>query len=163
METSRKKVRHSTRNLAAAYDRIIRKSDWIGGCLVCGYSTGSHGYAQAWDGVTVVLAHRIVWEWNHGPIPEGVTVDHEVCRNRRCVNIEHLRLLPNLDNARRNLQGRDWPIGEGECIRGHHQSWWRPKGPERSKGYCHGCRMVRQAEKRGTVLRLDYDRPSIAD
>ena len=156
MEASREESRPRKRNLAAAYDRIIRKSDWINGCLVCGYSTGSHGYAQAWDGVTVVLAHRIVWEWNNGPIPAGWTVDHEAWRNPRCVNKEHRRRRPNRDNARRNNQGRDWPVGDGECIRGHHQSWWRPKGPTRQKGYCHGCRMERQAARRGTVLRRDY-------
>ena len=135
-------------------ERTEPRSD---GCLNCTYSLGSHGYPQAWDGETVVLAHRIVWEHHHGPVPEGMTVDHrqDVCGNKRCVEIEHLRLLTNLDNARRNATGRDWPL-DGRCVRGHDAKWWKPKGPTRQKGYCHGCRMEQQARSRGQRLRKDY-------
>lgn len=49
------------------------------------------------------LGHRIAWEAAHGEIPDGMTVDH-TCRNRRCVNVHHLRLLSNEDNARANGQ-----------------------------------------------------------
>lgn len=133
------------RNLEAAYQRIVHWADRVDDCLVSRYSVGSHGYAQAWDGNTVVLAHRVVWERENGPIPSGWTVDHEECRNRKCVEITHLRLITNLDNARRNKAGRDWPIGSGECIRGHSESFWRPKGPVRKKGYCSACRQENRA------------------
>ena len=90
------------------------------GCHVSTYSTASHGYAQiGWheaSGVRhVVLAHRAAWVAVHGQIPEGMTVDH-TCKNRRCVNVAHLRLLSNFENARRTA-GRDWPLGQ--CIHGH--------------------------------------------
>lgn len=130
------------RNIDAAYERIIAWADRDPetGCLVSRYSVGSHGYAQAWDGVTVVLAHRIVWEFNNGPIPPGMTVDHGgACFNRRCEEIAHMRLLPNLENARRT-NGRDWPLGT--CINGHGPEFWKPKGPERMKGYCSECRRI---------------------
>lgn len=108
------------------------------GCHVCSYSKGSHGYPQAWDGVTVVLAHRIVWEYHRGPVPGDMTVDHE-CRNRSCVNIEHLRLLSNLDNARRNHPDHSWPIN-GKCLHGHdHATYWVPKSG-RTKGHCRECK-----------------------
>lgn len=139
------------RDLKAAYERIMRKADRDEqtGCLVSRYSVGSHGYAQAWDGETVVLAHRIVWEWHHGPIPEGVTVDHEECRNRHCVEVAHMRELSNLENARRNAPGRDWPLGT--CIRGHGPESWRPKCEIRAKGYCSECR--REARERKRLMR----------
>lgn len=39
---------------------------------------------------------------HHGTqVPDGFTIDHE-CRNRKCVNPTHLRLLTNVDNARLN-------------------------------------------------------------
>lgn len=91
------------------------------GCHVSTYSTGSHGYAQlGWQEPgakrsTMTLAHRAAWAAVHGQIPEGMTIDH-LCKNRRCVNVEHLRLLTNYENARRT-HGRDWPLGQ--CINGH--------------------------------------------
>lgn len=81
-------------------DRIDRSAG-PDACWPWELSTGSHGYGQAWDGQNVVLAHRLVWENQHGPIPEGLTVDH-VCHNRLCCNPSHLRLLTNRENARDN-------------------------------------------------------------
>ena len=138
----------SRRDLEAAYERIMaRTSRQPDGCLECSYSLGSHGYVQAWDGVTVVLAHRIVWEHVNGPIPAGMTVDHERCRNRRCVEITHLRLLTNFDNARRNHPDHSWPVN-GKCLHGHeHAVHWAPKSEKRKKGYCRECRRVKWARR----------------
>lgn len=47
----------------------------------------------------MVGAHRASWTHFFGPIPVGMTVDH-VCRERTCVNPDHLRLMTNEDNAR---------------------------------------------------------------
>lgn len=44
-------------------------------------------------------AHRASFMAFIGPIPEGMTVDH-LCFNPPCVNPDHLRLLPPLENAR---------------------------------------------------------------
>lgn len=85
------------------------------GCIVSTYSVGSHGYAQAFSG-KVTLAHRVAWEAEHGPIPEGMTVDH-LCHNRRCVNHYHMRLLSNVENARRNRPDADSRLEV--CINGH--------------------------------------------
>ena len=129
------------------------------GCHISTYSVGSHGYAQiGWqDGGerTMITAHRAAWVHVNGQVPEGMTIDH-MCRSRRCVNPRHLRALTNFENARRNHPEHSWSLREGRCIRGHHADWYRPKGPERAKGYCHACRMEAQARKRGYALRRDY-------
>lgn len=90
------------------------------GCFISTYSVASHGYAQiGWSSPNerhVVLAHRAVWVHEHGrQIPEGMTIDHQ-CKERRCVNPRHLRLMTNFENARRT-SGRDWPVGT--CRNGH--------------------------------------------
>lgn len=126
------------------YERVIKWTDRDPetGCLVSRYSVGSHGYAQAWDGTTVVLAHRLVWMHTDGPIPEGMTVDH-TCKNKKCVERSHLRLLTNFDNARRT-SGRDWPLGQ--CINGHSDEhlYTQPNGRTR----CRICKREYQRQYR---------------
>ena len=89
------------------------------GCWISTYSVASHGYAQiGWQNGKErhsVLAHRAAWTHVNGQVPIGMTLDH-LCKNRRCVNPAHLRLLPNWENARRN-QGDDWAFGT--CRNGH--------------------------------------------
>lgn len=114
---------------AAAAERAATRyvEDEVG-CYVSTYSDNGTGYAQiGWsvppheDGrrrTTMVTAHRAAWTHEHGPIPEGMTIDHR-CKNRRCVRVSHLRMLTNHENARRT-SGRDWPLGE--CANGHPNS-----------------------------------------
>lgn len=112
-----------------------------GGCHISTYSTGSHGYAQiGWNEEGrrfVTLCHLVAWRSARGTIPTGWTVDHE-CKSKRCFRVDHLRLLPNLENARRH-SGRDWPLGQ--CVNGHPDAeYWRPSGAGRMKGYCAACK-----------------------
>lgn len=98
------------------------------GCYVSTYSVASHGYAQiGWREPTperprrsvMTLAHRAAWvHMTEVQIPAGMTIDH-TCKNRRCVNVAHLRMLSNYENARRTF-GRDWPLGQ--CVNGHDNS-----------------------------------------
>ncbi len=114
----------------------------VGECHVSTYSVASHGYAQiGWQDSGdrwVVTAHRAAWVHYTGEqIPEGMTIDH-ICRNRRCIRTEHLRMLTNYENARRTF-GRDWPVGE--CINGHPNS---ELGPDGGKLSCRLCKRQRQ-------------------
>lgn len=113
-----------------AYTRCNVDDD---GCWVSTYSTASHGYAQiGWSTTAAeqaagkprsygVLAHRASWTHVNGQVPIGMTLDH-LCKNRRCVNPAHLRLLSNYENARRNT-GDDWEFGR--CRNGHTDTMLR--------------------------------------
>lgn len=91
------------------------------GCWNSNYAPGPKGYATiSWreDGKSYsVPVHRASWVHTNGPIPDGMVVDH-MCRNRRCVNPEHLRLLTLARNTQLRL-GRDFP--EGQCAFGHRE------------------------------------------
>jgi hypothetical protein len=108
------------------------------GCHVSTYSVASHGYAQiGWYDASVkrtqmVTAHRAAWSAVFGQVPEGQTIDH-TCKNRRCVNVAHLRLMSNFENARRT-SGRDWPLGE--CFNGHPNELLTKRG---GKWLCAPC------------------------
>lgn len=102
----------------------------LGPCHLSTYSTASHGYAQVgWTegGRTrMVLCHQVAWVAEHGPIPDGITVDHK-CHVRPCIRRDHLRELTNEQNARRNRDGLDWEL-DGTCVNGHGREHWVPIG-----------------------------------
>ena len=54
------------------------------------------------------IAHRMVWEWAYGPVPEGKELDH-ICRNRSCVNPDHLRIVTRMENAQCGLAAKLTP------------------------------------------------------
>ena len=74
--------------------------EWIAAHLPSGY--GLFGLAGK-----VLRAHRVVWEFAHGPIPAGLWVLHK-CDNPSCVAIEHLFLGTAADNSDDMIaKGRD--------------------------------------------------------
>lgn len=98
------------------WSRVDRRSG--DQCWPWKLSLGNHGYGQiGWwvNGRTAgTTAHRVVWMAANGPIPDAMTIDH-LCRNRPCCNPAHLRLLPNVENAKLN-----GPAVRDCCERGHH-------------------------------------------
>ncbi len=118
------------------------------GCHISTYSVASHGYAQiGWDigggKRTGTTAHRAAWVADTGEqIPAGMTIDH-TCKERRCVNPDHLRMLSNFENGRRT-NGRDWK--HGHCANGHPNKhlaidpWRRTKDGKKRHGLrCRKC------------------------
>lgn len=74
------------------------------------------GYGRFQVGTSRV-AHRVAYELFVGPIPEGLEIHHK-CRNRGCVNPEHLEPVTHLENLSLD------PIGahnarKTHCPRGH--------------------------------------------
>jgi hypothetical protein len=63
---------------------------WAGYHRADGYITFSIGSKKH-------RAHRIAYEIFVGEIPEGLEIDH-ICKNRGCVNPEHLRAVTHLQN-----------------------------------------------------------------
>lgn len=46
---------------------------------------------------TTRYAHRAFWEAANGHIPKGLVIDH-ICRNRLCVNPDHMRVVTRREN-----------------------------------------------------------------
>ena len=73
-------------------------------CIRWPGSIDSHGYGvAAFLDRTRTAAHRLVWQMANGPVPDGLVVDH-LCRNRWCVNVNHLDVTTNRENIRRGLR-----------------------------------------------------------
>lgn len=71
-------------------------------CWIWQLKTNATGYGYVSVKGRDHLAHRYQYEQSHGPIPDGLQLDH-LCRQRLCVNPEHLEPVTPLENMRRGL------------------------------------------------------------
>lgn len=84
---------------------------WVGG-------GDGMGYGYFWNGKRCVRAHRFSYETFVGPIAVGLQIDH-LCRNRLCVNPEHLEPVTQKVNL---LRGESQPARNAvktHCVHGH--------------------------------------------
>ena len=60
----------------------------------------SGGYGRVYFNGMARQAHRVIYEQRHGPVPAPLEMDH-LCRNRWCVNPDHLEPVTKKENQRR--------------------------------------------------------------
>jgi hypothetical protein len=90
-------------------------------CVPWTGAVGSRGYGATRDpvrGISSTTAHRVVYEREVGPIPPGLTIDH-LCRNRLCVNVDHMEVVTNRVNILRGNGVGVRNMRKTHCIRGH--------------------------------------------
>ena len=82
------------------------KQDPETGCLAWQGLLGlTGGYGRISVANRDVYVHRAAWELENGPVPEGFELDH-LCRNRACVNLEHLEPVTHRENVVRRFSAR---------------------------------------------------------
>ncbi len=65
-----------------------------------------------------VRGHRLVYNLAKGDVPEGLVLDH-LCRNRKCVNPEHLEIVTHKENTLRGNGPTARFSGRSHCVNGH--------------------------------------------
>lgn len=133
--------------LPAAFADKVRRTE----CLVWIGSTNSKGYGLVSVGAgKSALAHRLAFEAEYGPIPEGMVIDH-LCRVRNCVNPMHLEAVTTGENNRRGRAAKTLTVGD-ICINGHQLSEGDIYTAPRGTTECRHCR-------RSNAHRVNGDRP----
>ena len=97
--------------------RFIDKVDKTGNCWEWIARKNVKGYGTFKLNNNTMLAHRVSYEYFKGLIPKGLTIDH-LCRNRHCVNPDHLEAVSHIDNVRRGNTGL-YMKSKTHCPQGH--------------------------------------------
>lgn len=118
-----------------------------GDCLVWDKVT-SRGYGQFWYRGKMQRAHRYSYTHTVGEMPEGLQLDH-LCRNRLCVNPQHLEVVTQKENLLRGESFSAVNSRKTHCKRGHEftpeNTVYLPLG--------RGCKTCRKASWRAWYAR----------
>lgn len=73
------------------------------GCILWLAGTSYSGYGILRIAGKQYRAHRVAYELAHGPVPDGLVLDH-LCRVRSCINPDHLEPVTQLVNVQRGAK-----------------------------------------------------------
>lgn len=123
--------------------------EWTGAGHGLGYGMFSLGKR-----FTAVLAHRWSYEFFVDDIPQGKVIDH-LCRNRKCVNPDHLEPVTIGENVMRGETLAAQNAARTHCVRGHPFDEANTYMQQGRRG-CRECRRLRLRKaywkKRGVLL-----------
>lgn len=88
------------------------------GCWIISGVTDRNSYGRIKTDGRDLMAHRVAYELHVGPIPPGLVIDH-ICRNRACVNPDHLEPVTFRTNVLRGVGPTAVNANKVLCNRGH--------------------------------------------
>lgn len=99
----------------------LAKVDWVDGCWQWQGVLDNHGYGLLSVSGLNRLAHRLSYLIFKGEIGSQLQIDH-LCRNRKCINPEHLDAVLQSENLRRGFGLPGVNSRKQRCPSGHAYS-----------------------------------------
>lgn len=90
---------------------------WTAAAMSGGYAVTSFG-SRSNNSRKMVYAHRLMYELIKGKVPSDLQLDH-LCRNRLCINPDHLEAVTARVNQIRGNTFAAQNIRKSHCKRGH--------------------------------------------
>lgn len=113
---------HIVRGYRSIEERFLDKTALqSNGCLIWIGNINEKGYGRFFVDGKYHPAHTWAYEHFVGPILEGYEPDH-LCRNRSCVNTDHLEIVTHQENCQRAFYIQEF------CKKGHPLPEPRPNG-----------------------------------
>ena len=98
--------------------RIRLRSQPDGECMIYMGQRTDDGYGIVRVDRKHQMVHKVMWEAENGPVPDGLQLDHK-CNNEPCWNLEHIRPLTPRENVLRSSSPASKNAKKTHCVNGH--------------------------------------------
>lgn len=115
-------------------DRLLGGLQEVDGHLLWTRRLNSKGYGEMWVNGGYRKTHRLLWEHENGPVPEGMELGH-TCEFRHCAR--HVRPVTHAQNVAESSRHKE------KCKRGHKYN----RKDSRGWNKCDECRAQTRKEK----------------
>ena len=114
------------------------------GCHVWLAAKSVGGYGRFTINRESFYAHRLAYAMKHGSVDSSLVIDH-TCRNRDCVNPDHMELVSQAENVRRGLHG----VLRTHCQHGHSLEDASTRSDHAGARRCRTCERERSRKRQG--------------
>lgn len=122
-----------------------------GGCHIWTGSQDDRGYGLfRVNRRRVVRAHIFAYEQAHGPVPDGLELDHFACDRTSCVNPNHVRPATTRENTLRSQNACALNARKTHCIKGHEFTPENTARNARGHRRCRACTAARGKARRAS-------------